>query len=201
MDEKTEELRDIFVSVTDEETATERQEDGHGSLLGGDEDIEAKLLAVIDRLRERFEVDTELHDEALVTIVQWFYDGEDDETIADALSISPATVFRARMELHLLREQDLAAPFDLNRLQNSEPADESIAAEFDLSPKAVARFRRAQAAKRRANQVSHRFQSQFEDVLQEAGMSTVMTSAVRDDGLGEATEDIGSLEEDADVDF
>lgn len=33
MDEKTEELRDIFVDVAGEDTVTERQEDGHGSLL------------------------------------------------------------------------------------------------------------------------------------------------------------------------
>jgi len=50
MDEKTEELRDIFVDVAGEDTVTERQEAGHGSLLSDEDGVEERLLAVIDGL-------------------------------------------------------------------------------------------------------------------------------------------------------
>jgi hypothetical protein len=51
MDEMTEQLRDIFVDVPGKEAVTER------------------LLAVVNRLRERFAFDAEM-DDALVTVVR-----------------------------------------------------------------------------------------------------------------------------------
>jgi len=201
MDEKTEELRDIFVDVAGEDTVTERQEAGHGSLLSDDEGVEERLLAVIDSLRERFGIDTDLDDTALVTVVQRYYEGDDDAAIAEAVDADPETVFRARTDLHLLREADTDAPFDLVRLHGDDTDPEAVAAEFDLDDATLERYQRVADAQRAARQVSQRFQSEYEDVLHDAGISTVMTDAVRDDGLKEATEDIGSLEEDADVDF
>lgn len=199
MDEKTEELRDIFVDVADDDTVTERQEAGHGSLLSDEDGVEERLLTVIDRLRERFDVDTGLSDEALVAVVRRYYEGDDDAAIAEAVDAEPETVSRARIALHLLRDEDTEAPFDLARLRE-EDAD-AVREEFDLSASELERYQQVVAAQTRARQVSGRFQSEYEDVLHDAGITTVLTDGVRDDGLDEATEDIGSLEEDADVDF
>jgi hypothetical protein len=199
MDEKTEELRDIFVDVADDDTVTERQEAGHGSLLSDEDGVEERLLIVIDRLRERFDVDTGLSDEALVAVVRRYYEGDDDAAIAEAVDAEPETVSRARIALHLLRNEDTEAPFDLARLRE-EDAD-AVREEFDLSASELERYQQVVAAQTRARQVSGRFQSEYEDVLHDAGITTVLTDGVRDDGLDEATEDIGSLEEDADVDF
>lgn len=201
MDEKTEELRDIFVDVAGEETVTERQEAGHGSLLSDEEGVEERLLAVIDRLRGRFEFDTDLDDDALVTVIQRYYEGDEDSEIAAAIDATAETVFRARTALHLLRDEDTDAQFDLARLRDPDANLDALADEFDLSDVQLRRYQRIVTAQTQARQVSHRFQSEYEDVLHDAGISTVMTDAVRDDGLKEATEDIGSLEEDADVDF
>lgn len=199
MDEKTEELRDIFVDVADDDTVTERQEAGHGSLLSDEDGVEERLLAVIDRLRERFDVDTGLSDEALVTVVRRYYEGDDDAAIAEAVDAEPETVSRARIALHLLRDEDTEAPFDLARLREGDP--DAVREEFDLSASELERYQQVLAAQTQARQVSGRFQSEYEDVLHDAGITTVLTDGVRDDGLDEATEDIGSLEEDADVDF
>jgi len=201
MDEKTEELRDIFVDVAGEDSVTERQESGHGSLLSDEDGAEERLLDVIDSLRERFDVTTDLGDAALVTVVQRYYEGDDDAAIAETVDATPDAVFRARTALHLLREDDTDAPFDLARLHGDDADPEAVAAEFDLDEATLERYQRVADAQREARQVSQRFQSEYEDVLRDAGISTVMTDAVRDDGLKEATEDIGSLEEDADVDF
>ena len=201
MDEKTEELRDIFVDVAGEDTVTERQEAGHGSLLSDEDGVEERLLAVIDRLRERFDVDTPLSDDALVTVVRRYYEGDDDAAIAEAVDADLEPVSRARISLHLLREGDTDAQFDLARLREPDADLDAIAAEFDLTDAELRRYQRVVTAQTRARQVSGRFQSEYEDVLHDAGIATVLTDGVRDDGLDEATEDIGSLEEDADVDF
>jgi hypothetical protein len=199
MDEKTEELRDIFVDVAGEDTVTERQEAGHGSLLSDEDGVEERLLAVIDRLRERFDVDTDLSDDDLVTVVRRYYEGDDDAAIAETVGAEVDAVSRARIALHLLRDEDTEAPFDLARLREGDP--DEVREEFELTDDQLRRYQRVVAAQTRARQVSGRFQSEYEDVLHDAGITTVLTDGVRDDGLDEATEDIGSLEEDADVDF
>ena len=66
MDEKTAELRDIFVEVTDEETVTESQEESPGSLADRDEADEERLAALVGTMRERCSFETELADGTLV---------------------------------------------------------------------------------------------------------------------------------------
>lgn len=199
MDEKTEELRDIFVDVTESETVTESQEDSHGTLLTDEGDVDERLLTVIDRIRDRFGMGTDLDDDALVAVVRGFYEGNDDEEIAAAVDATPDEVFHARADLHLLRDGDTEAPFDLSRVRDAD-IDELVD-EFDVSAHEVRRYRRVVAAQNDIRTVSKRFQTEYEDVLTDAGIATTMTESIREDGLKEATEDIGSLEDDADVDF
>ncbi|MHC3379252.1 conditioned medium-induced protein 4 [Haloarcula sp. H-GB5] len=204
MDEKTEELRDIFMDVSDEEAVTESQEASRGSLADTDETgVADRLGDVIARMRERYEFRTDLDDESLVTVVRLFYEGGDDGTIAAEIGVDGSDVVEARLDLHLLREADTEAPFDLpefrRRVAADDPSVAELAAEFDIDEYWAAHYRRVVAAQDAARRVSHRFQSEFEDVLTDAGLSTQHAASLRDDGLDEATEDIDSLDSGADV--
>ena len=156
MDEKTAELRDIFVDVTDESTVTERQEDTPGSLTS-DEPAAERVEAVVDSMRERYDFDTDLPDAALAELVEGFYDGAGDAALAeraadtmdeadgedgdppdadtagddtadtDTPDLSRRDVFRSRMDLHLVREADTDAPFALGDLRDRLVDDEPVA--------------------------------------------------------------------------
>jgi len=204
MDEKTEELRDIFMDVSGEEAVTESQEASRGSLADTDEaGVADRLGDVVARMRERYGFRTDLDDDALVTVVRLFYEGSDDGTIAADIGVDEPSVVEARLDLHLLRDEDTEAPFDLakfrRRVADDNPSVATLAEEFDIDESWAAHYRRVVAAQDAARRVSHRFQSEFEDVLTDAGLSTQHTAALREDGLDEATEDIDSLDSDADV--
>ena len=206
MDEKTESLRDLFLDVAEDGTVTESQEAGPGSLADVDEgEVDERLADIVERMADRYPFRTSLDVDALVTLVRAFYADQADATIADDLGVAEEELRAARLDLHLLREDDFEAPFDIAALRrrladsDAEVDDEALAVEFDTDRETVARHRRAVEAQQAARQVSHRFQSEFEDVLTEAGLATQHTAALRDDGLDEATEDIDSLDSDANV--
>jgi len=204
MDEKTEQLRDIFIDVSGEESVTESQAEGPGSLTDTDEErVGERLGEVVSRMRERYEFRTALSDAALVRLVRGFYTGRADDELAAELGVDESAIVEARLDLHLLRESDDDADFDAaafrRRVVGDDPTDEELAAAFDIAAETAARYRRVVAAEAEARQVSYRFTSEFEDALAEAGLSVRMTAAVRETGLDEATEDIDSLDSDADV--
>ena len=204
MDEKTEQLRDIFIDVAGEESVTESQAAGRGSLTDTDEErVESRVREVIGRMRERYAFRTPLDDAALVTLVRGFYAGREDGELAGDLGVDESAVLEARLDLHLLRESDADADFDVaafrRRVVGDDPTDADLAADFDIDADTAARYRRVVDAQAAARQVSRRFTSEFEDALADAGLSTHMTAAVRETGLDEATEDIDSLDSDADV--
>lgn len=190
MDKKTEELRELFVDVTDAETVTERQSDPRGS-IAEDETDRDRLGEIVARMREEFGFDTSLSDDALVTVVEGFYGGDADTAIADDLDVSGETVFRARMDLHLLREGDADAPFDMAALRDllaEDAATSDIAEELDVSPSTVRRYRRVIRAREEARNVSDRFRSEFEDAIADADLTARMTSDMKEDGLEDATD-------------
>jgi hypothetical protein len=211
MDEKTEQLRDIFMDVSGEESVTESQAAGRGSLTDTDDaDVEERLRDVVSRMRERYEFRTALADAALVTLVRGFYAGRADDELADELGVDVAAVVEARLDLHLVRDADHDVDFDVAAFRRrvvgredetaaANPTDDDLAAAFDIDTETAARYRRVVEAQTEARQVSYRFTSEFEDALAEAGLSTRMTAAIRDTGLDEATEDIDSLDSDADI--
>jgi hypothetical protein len=190
MDEKTEELRDIFVDVTDAETVTERQAEARGSIADDAVDRD-RLGETVARMREEFDFDTSLSDDDLVAVVEGFYGGESDTAIGEDLEASRETVFRARMDLHLIRERDTDAPFDLADLRErlrAEASTEAIAEELDVSPSTVRRYRRVVRAREEARRVSDRYRSEFEDAIADADLSARLTSDMKDDGLEDATD-------------
>lgn len=190
MDEKTEELRDIFMEVSDEETVTERQEESRGS-LAEDEDSSERLAEIVAAMRDHHEFDSSLSDDDLATVVERFYHGDNDSQIADELDVSRKAVFRARLDLHLVRDRDIDAPFDLDELRTLLDEDlgtGDIADRLDVSASTVRRYRRVVRAQNEARSVSDRFRSEFEDVLAEADLSEQLTADIDDDGLDEATD-------------
>lgn len=191
MDEKTEELRDIFEEVTGEDTVTEEQEETPGSLAGGEEDVLEGLAAVVARMREEYDFDTDLSDEAYARVARGYYEGESDTDIAEDTALDRREVVRARLDVHLVRDRDRDAPFDLGELRDLLSADHStgeIADELDVSSSTVRRYRRVVEAENRIRSVSSRFQAEFEDVLTDAGIRSSMTEDVKKDGLEDATE-------------
>jgi FixJ family two-component response regulator len=188
--DNTEELRDIFKDISDEDTVTETQEDSRGSLMR-DRASEERLHEIIDRMREDHEFESSLSDDELVTVVQRFYDDAADSAIADELGVSRRDVFRARLDLHLLRDRDTDAPFDLAALRDLLADDRStgeVADALDVSESTVRRYRLVVEARNEARRVSDRFRSEFEDALLEADMGEEFTDEMADDGLEGATE-------------
>ncbi|WP_158058561.1 conditioned medium-induced protein 4 [Halorussus halophilus] len=192
MDEKTEELRDIFMDVTDESTVTERQEESHGS-LSSEAEVEERLREVVARMRDRYDFGTTLTDEELVTVVRGFYAGDSDADIARELDDESLgkTVSRARIDLHLLRETDFDAPFDLDELRElleDEVTNAEAAEQLDVSESTVRKYRRVVETEQERLTVSDQFRDEFENILKDRELTDRMTEEAQKDGLEDATE-------------
>lgn len=196
MNEKTEELRDIFTDVTDgEETVTESQEDTRGSLERDDRTDEERLENVVEQMRERYEFETDLSDDELIEVAEGFYDDESDEAIADDLGVDADEVFEARMSLHLVRDED-ADEVDLAAIRDREEDDATLADEYDVSEAQIRRYRRVAEAEDESRTANDRYRDEFDSILADAELSERMTTDVREDGLEDATEGM-----ETDVDF
>ncbi|MFC5971724.1 hypothetical protein ACFPYI_10305 [Halomarina salina] len=192
MDEKTEELRDIFIDVTDGDTVTERQEDGRGSLTEDEERTVERLDDIVARMREQFEFESDLSTDELRCVVQGYYDGADDETIADALDIEQSAVVTARHDLHLLRDRETDAPFEFARLRELRNDDHERTAaetadELDVSESTLRTYGAVVDTQNRKRSVNDRFADEFAELLTDADLQD-HTEDVKDDGLDEATD-------------
>ena len=218
MDEKTAELRDLFVDATGSETVTERQAEDRGTLVDRDDEAaHEEVRELVAAMRERYGFSTPLGDDAYALVARGRFE-ESDEAIAAALrdgleggddelgpdDIDAATVRKARLDLHLVRESDREidapdgdedgdAPFayaDLKRLTAAGNSIVECAEELDAQPDTVARYAavaRTDIASTRAND---RFRDAFRDLLTDADIEGSLASDAREDGLREATEDI-----------
>ncbi|MGA9399868.1 conditioned medium-induced protein 4 [Haladaptatus sp.] len=190
MDKKTEELRDMFLNMTDEATVTERQEETHGS-LSTEEKIQEQLLAVVTEMRERYEFNTTLDDEQLATVVRRFYAGDDDEEIAAELGEREESVARARIDLHLFTLSDTETPFEIERLRmlvDDDVSTADCAGELDISEATVRHYQRVLEAKDEARAVNQQYTNEFENILQDREISDRMTGDIQQDGLDDATD-------------
>jgi len=191
MDEKTEELRDIFVDVTDAESVTEPQEAGHGS-LATDAEVDERLRDAVDEMRDRLDFRTDLPTDDLVAVVRGFYAGDDDAAIADRIDADAATVAAARRDLHLVQDDVAAAPIDLAAVRRAIDAGDDdpdeLAARFDVAPADARTYRRIARVQAEIRTVNDRYRSEFEAILQDRDLSERLTTAAREDGLDEATE-------------
>jgi len=187
MNEKTEKLRNIFTSVTDEETVTESQEDTRGSLEQDERTVDERLLGVIEQMRGRYEFDPPLTEKQLLTITKRFYEDDGDEEIADDLGVSPEVVFEARMSLHLIADDD-ASGIDLAAMKNHEEDEGKLTAEYDVDGDRIRRYRRVAEAKEQSLTANDRYRDEFDAILADADLSSRMARDVREDGLEDATE-------------
>lgn len=188
MDDKTEELREIFLDVSEEGTVTERQEESPGT-LAEDGSVEERLGAVLERMRERYAFQTALEDADLVRIARGFYEDQSDTEIADALDIETFKVFRARLDLHLLKDEDRDAPFDFDALRRAVANDDfALGDSIDVEPETVDRYRAVADAEQEMRQANYRFRDQFDDILGDGDVAEHLTRDVTDDGLEDATE-------------
>ncbi|MFA9502845.1 conditioned medium-induced protein 4 [Natrinema sp. H-ect1] len=188
MNDKTEELRDIFTDVTDgEETVTESQEDTRGSLERDERTDQERLESVVQQMRERYEFETPLADEELITVARAFYDARSDDEIADELGVDVDAIFEARMSLHLVDEDD-ADEVDLAAIRDRGEDDATLAAEYGVSEDRIRRYRRVAEADDQSRTANDRYRDEFDSVLSDADLSERMASDLREDGLEDATE-------------
>jgi hypothetical protein len=190
MDEKTEELRDLFQDVTDEDTVTESQADTHGS-LASETDVENRLQDTVSTMRDRLDFGTGLDTEALTTVVRRFYAGDSDADIADEVDADPETVRDARHDLHLVRDDD--APVDLDALREAadDPSDPDLATVVDgvdADPADVERSLDVLHTRAEIRSVNDRYRAEFENALRDRELSERLTATVHEDGLDDATE-------------
>ena len=193
MDEKTEELRDIFVNVTDESTVTERQEDLRGSLAREGAPTE-RTERVVRAMAERYAFETDLAVETLVELVEAFYGGAGDGNLAETIEESRHAVFRARMDLHLVREADTEAPFELNALRERLEREDSvgeIAADLEVAESTVRRYRQVVETQTERRTVGDRFREAFNEIYLDTDLAA-HTDDVTRDGLEEATDGLES---------
>ena len=190
MEEKTEELRDIFLSVSDEETVTESQTESHGSLTDEGESVERRLDDVLDRLREKFGFETDLSDEQRRELIEQFYDDSTDAELAATLDCEDATVFAARMELHLVRDSEPPLDgSDLDAVRERPDTDAGVlAAELGVTEQAVDRTRAVLATRDRSRRVSERFVTSYQEILTDVELTDRFATDTHDDGLDGATE-------------
>lgn len=192
MDEKTEELRDIFLSVSGEDTVTERQERGRGS-LASQGDVRERLRTAVEGMAEDLDFDTDLPIEALVTVVEQYYEGAADAEIAREVGedVRTETIRRARLSLHIVRDRDRDAPFPLEDLAELLDAGEqvvSIADQLEVSESTVRRYRRVIETDRERRRVADRYRGEFEDILRDRDLASRLTSSLRETGLEDATD-------------
>ncbi|ELY50291.1 hypothetical protein [Natronorubrum bangense] len=188
MNEKTEQLRDIFTDVTDgEETITESQEDTRGSLERDERTTAERLENVVAQMRDRYEFETPLSDDDLITVAKAFYEDETDDEIAADLGVDADEIFEARLSLHLIDEAD-ADEVDLAAIRDREEGDATLADEYNVSEAKIRRYRRVAMAQDESRAANDRYRDEFDSILADADLSERMATDVREDGLEDATE-------------
>lgn len=192
MDEKTEELRDIFLETTGSDTVTERQEAGRGSLSGGEREVSDERLAeLVETMRERFTFRSSLGTDALVTVLRGFFDGQTDADVADELAVPESEVFEARMDLHLVSDADhTPVDDDVRPLVVDGASLDACVEAVDADEETVTRAYLVTRSEAAAARASHRFRDEFAELLTDEDLSARLASDARRDGLQDATEDL-----------
>ncbi|WP_049984244.1 hypothetical protein [Halorubrum sp. BV1] len=216
MDEKTSDLRDIFVETTGGETVTERQAAGRGTLTDRDAAaVDERVRELVAAMRDRYGFSTDLDDAAYARIARASFEESDDAAIAARLAddegtedaeddridaegdrIDPETVRDARLDLHLVCERDRAvdtdafAYEDVKRLTAAGRSIVECVDALDADPDVVARYARVARVDLTSTRANDRFRDELRDRLTDAEIEGSHAADAREDGLEEATEDI-----------
>jgi hypothetical protein len=196
MGDRTEELRDLFESVTGTESVTERQRRPRGS-LGSETNPRKALEAEIEAMGEARGFETDLQTDALAMIVEHFYDGADDAEIAQVLTdqyadVDKSTVVQARLDLHLVRESerpDSAAVSVLEAVSDGTVPVAEAANTLDVTVPTVRHWLRVRETQIDRRQVADRYRQAFETILQDRDIAERLTASLEETGLDEAVAD------------
>jgi DNA-binding NarL/FixJ family response regulator len=176
--EKVEQLTDIFHEITGESSTTERQhEDRWASVSADNSDGNDAIRSIVREMTDEYGIQTSLDEDELVTVVRRYHAGEGDREIARTLGTPnrDKTIARARISLHLFRDTDFDAPFELSQLRellDQDASNEEIADTLSASKSTVRAYARVLAAEAEAEQASHEYQSRFEQALTDAEMDS-----------------------------
>ena len=193
MDDKTAELRDIFIEATGSDTVTESQAESPGSLTDSDRDVGDRLGELIARMRERYSFETDFGDETLSRIVQAYYTDHSDREIAAELDCEPQAVFEARLDLHLVSEADRNAEFELDELRRlivEEVPLSDRAEKLDITDETARHYSEIVEADLRSTRANDRFRDEFAELLTDSDLTGQLARDARTDGLKDATDDI-----------
>jgi hypothetical protein len=190
--DKTEQLRALFEDVTGESAVTRHQHETRGTLTTRGE-IDDKLESIVREMCSRYDIQTSIEIPTLATLVRLFHAGATDTEIARQLDadVSDRTVTRARINLHLFRERDSDAPFDLARfrdLTTDGVALQDAVDKFDVSESTLRFYVRLLDAEQVARNANHQYQQRFSDVLAEFEPTESIQPSGLADGLDDAIE-------------
>ncbi|MFB6086368.1 MAG: hypothetical protein ABEJ84_06130 [Halodesulfurarchaeum sp.] len=205
MPDRTEKLRDLFESVTGTETVTERQRQAHGS-LGSETEPVAAIADTIEEMATALSFETALPRSALLRVVQGYYRGQTDGELAEAIrreldpvepgpdpdAIDEKTIARARLDLHLVREDERPGEAAVPHLRDVEEGTETVstvAERLDRTESTVRHWlavRETQAERRR---VADRYRQAFESALGDRDIADRLTASLEETGLEESLED------------
>ncbi len=193
MDDKTAELRDIFIEATGSDTVTESQAESPGSLTDSEHDVGGRLEELIGRMRERYAFQTAFDDDTLSQIVQAYYTEHTDREIAAELECEPQAIFDARLDLHLVSEADRNAEFDIEELRRLVVEDVPLAERaerLEITDETARHYSQILEADLRSTRANDRFRDEFAELLTDSDLTGQLARDARNDGLKDATEDI-----------
>jgi hypothetical protein len=159
-------LTDIYLDVAEDiESTTEQQHEQRGSWRPS-ATTDTRISDTIAEMQDRYGLQTQLSDDQLFTLVKAFFDGESDTGIARQLGDASLdkTVTRARLGLHLFRESDTTADFDIDALRECFAADNSgaeCARRLDIGKSTANRYRRIFEAKDQAGDMDNEYYERF----------------------------------------
>lgn len=195
---KVEQLANIFYEITGESSTTEpQQEDRWTSVSTDSSDTNDTIQNIIHEMIDKYGIQTSLDEDELATVVQRYHAGEGDREIARTLGTPnrDKTIARARVSLHLFRDTDFDAPFELSQLRellDQDASNKEIADTLSASKSTVRSYAHILAAETEAEQVSHEYQQRFEKILDKSTpsndelFSETLSPSARASGLEDA---------------
>ncbi|WP_458190725.1 response regulator receiver protein [Haladaptatus sp. NG-WS-4] len=187
--DRTERLRDIFLEVSDEPTVTESQEEQPGTLQPS-ATVDEQLREIIQEIQIEYGFQTSLDLDDLVRVVRLFHENYSDTAIARELGAASRdrTVARARINLHLFRETDFDAPFDIEQLRDllqDEIPTAQCAEQLAVSPSTMRSYATIIEAEQAATAADHAYQRRFDEALTRSAPEESLQVSL-DDGLADA---------------
>ncbi|ERG98738.1 MAG: hypothetical protein J07HQX50_02785 [Haloquadratum sp. J07HQX50] len=202
MDNKTANLRDLFIETTGSKKTTESQAVDRGTLLkrAAADDVDAALSDIVDEMESTFTFRSSLSQERYVELIKTFYSvgGRSAWSISEDAQFRPsvaedAIVIRtARIDLHLIADVDRIGPLSPNEAyqRSTDHSLSAIANTVGCDLDTIERLVRVGKAESESRRVNHQYRNTFRQLLTDAELSEQLTADAREDGLREATEDI-----------